>query len=216
MNMENQYDQDLFPLSDPDTDPFLCFLRAIGPLAGGLPLRELLPGEGQRLGGYLFSDAPMLVIRLAQALRDNPELFGDLGRWKAELAKMQRRAFGAQQGEIYVRRLADALRRTYVKEQGEAVKLVLKILDDIERSDREFFASLTPAQRSDREFVKQHIFPRLLRDNALWPVRLTLWRLKVRKLPKLKTRGPRKRSTAYDWEVARRSIEEAFRGDLKR
>lgn len=214
--MAKHNDQDVFPFSDPGADPFLRFLRAIGPLAGELPLRELLPRERERLGGYLFGDAPVLVIRLAQALHDNPGLFGDLGRCEEELLELQRRAFGAQKGEIYLRRLADAMRRTYLKEQSTAVKRVLKALDDIERSDREFFASLTPAQRGDREFVKQHVFPRLLRDNALWPVRLTLWRLNVKKQPKLKARGPRRRSTAYDREVARRSIERAFQADLRR
>src|SRR4029077_11046625 len=58
----------------------------------GLPFIELLGGERMALAGYLFSEAPLLVGAVADALEDDPDLFADVPLDPADLLGRQRRA----------------------------------------------------------------------------------------------------------------------------
>lgn len=199
-------------LNDRRTDPFFRFRRQVLRLSDALDLHLLLPGEVKRLSGDLFAEAPELVRSMARALHRHPDLFP---RPRGpELARRQGRVSGHEQVELLLERLLSRVRQSRVKEQSEAVRIVIKELDRIDQEDRLFYESLEPRDWRDPKIVAEHLW-RQRRHLALWPVISVLARHRARCRPhKAGPKKGRKDLTIYGKARARTRLQDRLASEL--
>lgn len=135
-----------------------CALR-LADLAAALPEVALLPGEEQALGGHLFPGATTLVGAVGAALAARPDLFPHAPFSGPALLQAQERASAWLILRDQLQLFAAQAQAAYLKEQGEAARGALHILEQVRHEealpsglgapDRRWRASLlTPAYRA--------------------------------------------------------------------
>lgn len=176
-------------LLDLPAGPGARLRRLLLRLRGRLDLRDLTPTEVAMLGAYVFPEAPELILALARALRDEPDLFAGCRPGGLDFLRRQGRVLSLQRTEWVLEDLLAAVRQNRVHEQGELVRSAIRLVDRIDRDDRDFYDARTGADRLDPEARDEHLL-RVRRRSALWRVLDLLQKRRSRCRPK--KAGPEK------------------------
>src|SRR5581483_1023857 len=105
-------------------------------LREAIPALGVSPEERSVLGGYLFSEGPIVVDELARVIDRDPARFAG---YPADLASGQLRAQGWRVLHLALQELADRALVLYQVEQARTTRQAVRILSDVrDRAARSF------------------------------------------------------------------------------